>query len=45
MTKSSFLIDVGEQKGCERVFQWMSQKLDAKYKNRRQRRAKSADDS
>lgn len=43
MTQQSFLVDIGEQKACERVFQFMSQRLDAKSKAKRKRRAKSQD--
>jgi GTPase SAR1 family protein len=35
--KSSFLIDVGEQKACEKVFQWISGRLEARLKARNKR--------
>ena len=34
LTKNTFLIDVGEQKGCEKVFQWVSGRLEAKIKHK-----------
>jgi hypothetical protein len=35
--KSSFLIDVGEQKACEKVFQWISSRLEVRLKARNKR--------
>eukprot|EP00347_Sterkiella_histriomuscorum_P004383 403360669 len=40
MIKQSFYIDIGEQKACEKVFQWMSGKLDYKLRVKAKRERK-----
>ncbi|CDW71273.1 adp-ribosylation factor 1 [Stylonychia lemnae] len=42
MIKQSFLIDVGEQKACEKVFQWVSARLDSKIKQKAKRERQQA---
>lgn len=40
ITKSTFLIDVGEQAACETVFKWIANRLDAKSRQKSQKNNK-----